>query len=189
MLSYLVQSLASTILVMTLVGIFVFLLLHLSAGDPAAIIAGAYATPQQIVAIRQRLGLDDPLLVQFGRWGLRVIQGDLGVSIFSSTPVSTLILQRLEPTLSLAVLTLSLRHIEMCRRDRFKGAPNIEKAKQLVKESGYDGRPVVVLQATNIAYMNNAANLIAQWMRQAGFNVSLQASDWGAVVTLSLIHI
>ena len=46
-----------------------------------------------------------------------------------------------------------------------------------------DGRPVVVLQATNIAYMNNAANLIAQWMRQAGFNVSLQASDWGAVVT------
>lgn len=67
--------------------------------------------------------------------------------------------------------------------DWFKGAPNIEKAKQLVKESGYDGRPVVVLQATNNAYINNAANLIAQWMRQAGFNVSLQASDWGAVVT------
>jgi len=106
MLSYLVQRLVSTILVMTLVGVFVFLLLHLSAGDPAAIIAGDYATPQQIVAIRQRLGLDDPLLVQFGRWGLRVIQGDLGVSIFSSTPVSTLILQRLEPTLSVAVLTM-----------------------------------------------------------------------------------
>lgn len=106
MLSYLVQRLVSTILVMTLVGVFVFLLLHLSAGDPAAIIAGDYATPQQIVAIRQRLGLDDPLFVQFGRWGLRVIQGDLGVSIFSSTPVSTLILQRLEPTLSVAVLTM-----------------------------------------------------------------------------------
>lgn len=67
--------------------------------------------------------------------------------------------------------------------DWFKTAPNIERARQLVKESGYDGRPVVVLQATNIAYMNNAANLIAQWMRQAGFNVSLQASDWGAVIT------
>ncbi|CAM5220170.1 peptide ABC transporter [Bosea thiooxidans] len=106
MLSYLAQRLVSTILVMTLVGIFVFLLLHLSAGDPAAIIAGDYATPQQIVAIRQRLGLDDPLLVQFGRWALRVIQGDLGVSIFSSTPVSALILQRLEPTLSLALLTM-----------------------------------------------------------------------------------
>ena len=106
MLSYLVQRLASTILVMTLVGIFVFLLLHLSAGDPAAIIAGDYATPQQIIAIRQRLGLDDPLLVQFGRWALRVVQGDLGVSIFTSTPVSTLILQRMEPTLSVAVLTM-----------------------------------------------------------------------------------
>lgn len=107
MLSYLAQRLASTILVMTLVGIFVFLLLHLSAGDPAAIIAGDYATPQQIAAIRLRLGLDDPLLVQFGRWAFRVVQGDLGVSIFSSTPVSTLMLQRLEPTLSLAVLTMA----------------------------------------------------------------------------------
>lgn len=106
MLSYLTQRLASTILVMVLVGIFVFMLLHFSAGDPAAIIAGDYATPQQIVAIRQRLGLDDPLMVQFGRWALRVIQGDLGVSIFSNTPVSVLILQRLEPTLSLALLTM-----------------------------------------------------------------------------------
>lgn len=106
MASYLTQRLLSTILVMTLVGIFVFLLLHFSAGDPAAIIAGDYATPQQIVAIRQRLGLDDPLLVQFGRWAFRVIQGDLGVSIFSNTPVSVLILQRLEPTLSLAMLTM-----------------------------------------------------------------------------------
>ena len=106
MLSYLAHRLASTFLVMTLVGVFVFLLLHLSAGDPAAIIAGDYATPQQIVAIRQRLGLDDPLLVQFGRWAFRVIQGDLGVSIFSNTPVSILIIQRLEPTLSLALLTM-----------------------------------------------------------------------------------
>jgi peptide/nickel transport system permease protein len=106
MLSYLAHRLASTILVMVLVGIFVFLLLHFSAGDPAAIIAGDYATPQQIVAIRQRLGLDDPLLVQFGRWALRVVQGDLGVSIFSNTPVSVLILQRLEPTLSIALLTM-----------------------------------------------------------------------------------
>lgn len=106
MLSYIAQRLASTILVMTLVGIFVFLLLHFSAGDPAAIIAGDYATPQQIVAIRQRLGLDDPLLVQFWRWALRVIKGDLGVSIFSNTPVGVLIIQRLEPTLSLALLTM-----------------------------------------------------------------------------------
>ena len=65
----------------------------------------------------------------------------------------------------------------------FTGKQNFDKARQLVKESGYDGREVVVLQATNIAYMNNAATLIAQWMREAGFKVSLQASDWGGVVT------
>jgi peptide/nickel transport system permease protein len=106
MASYLTKRLLSTILVMTLVGIFVFMLLHFSAGDPAAIIAGDYATPQQIEAIRKRLGLDDPLIVQFWRWASRVIQGDLGVSIFSNTPVSTLILQRLEPTVSLALLTM-----------------------------------------------------------------------------------
>jgi peptide/nickel transport system permease protein len=106
MASYLTKRLLSTILVMTLVGIFVFMLLHFSAGDPAAIIAGDYATPQQIEAIRKRLGLDDPLIVQFWRWASRVLQGDLGVSIFSNTPVSTLILQRLEPTVSLALLTM-----------------------------------------------------------------------------------
>lgn len=106
MASYLTKRLLSTILVMTLVGIFVFMLLHFSAGDPAAIIAGDYATPQQIEAIRKRLGLDDPLIVQFWRWASRVVQGDLGVSIFSNTPVSTLILQRLEPTVSLALLTM-----------------------------------------------------------------------------------
>ncbi len=63
------------------------------------------------------------------------------------------------------------------------GKQNFDKARQLIKESGYDGREVVVLQATNIAYMNNAATLIAQWMQEAGFKVSLQASDWGGVVT------
>ncbi|MGL5736193.1 MAG: ABC transporter substrate-binding protein [Beijerinckiaceae bacterium] len=65
----------------------------------------------------------------------------------------------------------------------YTGKQNFDKARQLIKESGYDGRDVVVLQATNIAYMKNAAELIAQWMREAGFKVSLQASDWGGVVT------
>ena len=60
-----------------------------------------------------------------------------------------------------------------------RSGQNIAKAKELFKKSGYDGRPVVVLQATNIDYMNNSADLMAQWMRKAGFNVSLQASDWG----------
>jgi peptide/nickel transport system substrate-binding protein len=65
----------------------------------------------------------------------------------------------------------------------FKGGQNIAKAKELFKQAGYDGRPVVVLQATNIAFMNNAALLVAQWLREAGVNAELAASDWGGVVT------
>lgn len=67
--------------------------------------------------------------------------------------------------------------------DWFTSGRNVERAKELFAEAGYDGRPVVVLQATNISFMNNAALLIAQALRQAGINVQLEASDWGGVVT------
>ncbi|MGL4494614.1 MAG: ABC transporter permease [Beijerinckiaceae bacterium] len=107
MLGYILRRLASTVLVMGLVGVFVFLLLHLSGGDPAAIIAGDNATPQQIEEIRRKLGLDDPLPSQFWRWLVAVLHGDLGVSIFSNTPVTELIAQRLAPTVSLAILTMT----------------------------------------------------------------------------------
>lgn len=81
MLAYVIRRLFSTLIVMAIVAVFVFLLLHLSPGDPVAIIAGDNATQDQIDAIRQRLGLDDPLPVQFLRWISHVVQGDLGVSI------------------------------------------------------------------------------------------------------------
>ena len=106
MLAYIIRRLASTVLVMGIVAVFVFLLLHLSPGDPAAIIAGDNATGDQIAAIRTKLGLDDPLPVQFFRWLFAVLQGDLGISIFSNEPVAKLIGQRIEPTLSLALTTL-----------------------------------------------------------------------------------
>jgi peptide/nickel transport system substrate-binding protein len=64
----------------------------------------------------------------------------------------------------------------------FKGGPNLEKAKQLMKEGGYDGTPVVMMQATNIGYMMNAATVMAQEMRQAGYNVQLVPMDWANVV-------
>jgi len=105
-LAYILRRLASTVVVMGIVGVFVFLLLHLSPGDPAAIIAGDNASPEQIALIRQRLGLDDPLQVQFLRWFLAVVQGDFGISIFSNEPVLKLIGQRIEPTVSLALMTL-----------------------------------------------------------------------------------
>jgi len=106
MIAYIARRLAALTLVMGLVGVCVFLLLHLAPGDPAAIIAGDNATPEQITRIRANLGLDDALPVQFLRWSRAVLSGDLGVSIFSNEPVTTLIGQRLEPTISLAVATL-----------------------------------------------------------------------------------
>jgi len=93
---------------MGVVALFVFLLLHLSPGDPATVIAGDYASPADIARIRAQLGLDQPLYIQFTNWLVQLSRGDLGISIFSNLPVSQLILQRVEPTLSLALLTLLL---------------------------------------------------------------------------------
>lgn len=108
MTAYIARRLLSTIPVMAVVAICVFLLLHLAPGDPAAIIAGDNATPESIAAIRAQLGLDDPLIVQFGRWVWHLMQGDFGISIFSNVPVLELVGQRLEPTLSLALTTLAV---------------------------------------------------------------------------------
>ncbi|MEM9026796.1 MAG: ABC transporter permease [Pseudomonadota bacterium] len=108
MIAFIVRRLVSTVVVMAIVAIIVFLLLRLAPGDPVAIVVGDNASPDQITAVRQRLGLDDPLIVQFFRWAGRVLVGDLGISIFSNEPVSKLIAQRLEPTLSLAVTTIIL---------------------------------------------------------------------------------
>ena len=106
MLTFIIRRLAATIPVMGIVALFVFLLLHLSPGDPATIIAGDYASPADIARIRAQLGLDQPLHIQFTTWLMQLSRGDLGVSIFSNLPVSQLILQRVEPTLSLALTTL-----------------------------------------------------------------------------------
>src|SRR5262245_6968763 len=108
MLAFIVRRLLSTVLVMTIVAVFIFLLLHLSPGDPAAIIVGDNATQAQIDAVRRQLGLDEPLAVQFVHWLAGVLSGDLGMSIFSHEPVGKLIGQRIEPTLSLAATTLLL---------------------------------------------------------------------------------
>jgi len=106
MLSYIIRRLLGVIPVVLVVGVFVFSLLHLTPGDPAAIIAGDNATPQNIARIRANLGLDRPLLKQFASWGWATVRGDLGVSMFSNIPVNTLVKQRMGPTLSLAVTTL-----------------------------------------------------------------------------------
>lgn len=106
MLPLIFRRLLATIPVMGVVALFVFALLHFTPGDPAAIIAGDYATPHDIARIRAHLGLDRPFLVQVGIWLVHVVRGDLGTSIFSGLPVSTLIKHRAEPTVALTILTM-----------------------------------------------------------------------------------
>lgn len=106
MLSFIVRRIITTIPVMAFVALFVFSLLYIAPGDPAAVIAGDQASPADVERIRASLGLDRPYLVRFAEWFFRVLRGDLGTSIFTSLPVTQLIAQRIEPTVSLMVLTL-----------------------------------------------------------------------------------
>jgi peptide/nickel transport system permease protein len=108
MTAYILRRLLATIPVMVVVAIFVFVLLRLAPGDPAAIIAGEDATAAQISAVRTQLGLDRPIFEQFIVWLGGMLQGDFGTSIFSNLPVSRLIAQRIEPTLSLMLATLAV---------------------------------------------------------------------------------
>ena len=108
MFAYVVRRILATIPVMLVVALFVFSLLYLSPGDPAAVIAGDQATPDDVERIRASLGLDRPYLERFGGWLWDILRGNLGVSIFTNLPVSLMIQQRIEPTLSLMVVTLIL---------------------------------------------------------------------------------
>src|SRR5882757_409315 len=108
MLSYILRRILSTLPVMGIVALFVFSLLYIAPGDPAAVIAGDQASPADVERIRQGLGLDRPFLVQFGTWLWGILHGDLGTSIFTNLPVASLIAQRIEPTLSLMAITLVL---------------------------------------------------------------------------------
>ena len=106
MLKFAIRRIAATIPVMGLVAIIVFSLLYFAPGDPALVIAGDQATAEQIQQVRVNLGLDQPYWIRFGGWLWAICQGDLGKSLISNLPVSSLIIQRLGPTLSLMILTL-----------------------------------------------------------------------------------
>jgi peptide/nickel transport system permease protein len=108
MWAYIVRRVLATIPVMAVVALFVFSLLYIAPGDPAAVIAGDQATPEDVERIRASLGLDRPYLVRFADWLWDILNGNLGTSIFTNLPVSTMIAQRIEPTLSLMVVTVLL---------------------------------------------------------------------------------
>ena len=104
MIDYLIRRVLAAIPVMLLVATAVFLLLFLTPGDPAAVILGPDAKPDQVAELRARLGLDQPVYLQLGNWYLRLLRGDLGRSIFENRPVTEAIVSRAEPTLLLTFL-------------------------------------------------------------------------------------
>ena len=108
MLAYAVRRLLTAVPVMGVVALVVFSLLYLTPGDPAQVLAGDTASPEQIAKIRASLGLDEGPVQRFARWLWHVVQGDLGVSIFSGEPVTHMIGQRLQPTFSLLLLAVVL---------------------------------------------------------------------------------
>ncbi|MCZ2290479.1 MAG: ABC transporter permease, partial [Burkholderiales bacterium] len=108
MLKFLARRLLATIPVLLIVSVLVFLVLRLTPGDPAAVLAGDAASIDQIAKIRQGLGLDKSVPEQFFIWFSRMLTGDLGESYYYKTEVTTLIGQRLEPTLSLALITITI---------------------------------------------------------------------------------
>ena len=105
MWAYVLRRILATIPVLAIVALVVFSILHIAPGDPAGVIAGDQATEEQVQAIRIKLRLDLPFHEQFTLWLTNALQGDLGISIFSNRPVVALVLQRIEPTIALAILT------------------------------------------------------------------------------------
>jgi peptide/nickel transport system permease protein len=106
MAGYILRRIAATVPVMLIVAVLVFLMLRLTPGDPAAVIAGDNANAEQIAAIRTRLGLDQPIVVQFFIWFGQILHGDFGESFFFKKSVAELIASRLEPTLALSLSTI-----------------------------------------------------------------------------------
>ncbi len=106
MLTFTIRRLLATIPVLGMVALFVFFMLRMTPGDPAAVLAGDNGTPQQIEEIREQLGLNKSILTQLTIWVGRLLQGDLGESFYFKKKVTQLIILRVEPTLALATVTL-----------------------------------------------------------------------------------
>jgi peptide/nickel transport system permease protein len=109
MTAYILRRLVMLVPVLIVVGVVVFGLVHLTPGDPAAVILGDRATPEDIARLRDQLGLNDPLPVQFVHWFGNVLRLDFGESIFLGEPVTQALLDRVQPTLLLTLYALSIQ--------------------------------------------------------------------------------
>lgn len=108
MSTYILRRLLASLPVIFMVGVITFSILHIAPGDPAVLMAGEEATPEDVEKMRQALGFDRPFYVQFGVWVGNLLQGDLGTSIFSKHSIASLMAPRLQPTLSLGLIAIVL---------------------------------------------------------------------------------
>jgi hypothetical protein len=106
MKKYVIRRVLSLIPVLLIVSVVVFSIVYLIPGDPAAVILGDNATPEDIMALRTRMGLDDPPVTRYFHWLGNVFSGDLGVSVSNNTPVSEMLKSHMLPTLSLAIYAM-----------------------------------------------------------------------------------
>lgn len=108
MTQYILRRLILLLPVLLIVGVLVFTLVHLTPGDPAAVILGPDATAEDVQRLREELGLNEPFFIQFFSWFGNVLRGDLGDSLFLDMPVAEALLQRAEPTLLLTTYALTI---------------------------------------------------------------------------------
>ncbi len=108
MLSYIVRRMGSMVPSLLLASLIVFSFIHLIPGDPAQIMLGDQATPEQVEGLRQAMGLDRPLYIQYGKWLLGVLKGDFGQSIFFHEPVLDVIADRAETSIFIAIFSTVL---------------------------------------------------------------------------------
>ncbi len=137
---YIAQRLLTSIPVVLIVGIITFSLLYVAPGDPAAIIGGDEATPEKLEEIRKQLGFDRPYHEQLGKWSWRLLQGDLGTSIFSRREITELIKPRLQPTLSLGIQVItfsSLLGISLGMLAAWKAGARLDRALMVFAVLGF----------------------------------------------------
>lgn len=104
MVNYILKRFLSVIPVLIIVSVVVFFIIHLTPGDPASVMLGDQATKEQLEEVREQLGLNQPIYLQYLTWITGVLQGDLGFSYFMNKPVLSSIFEHLQPTISLAIL-------------------------------------------------------------------------------------
>ena len=183
MLAYVIRRVLATIPIMGIVAVFVFLMLHMSPGDPAVIIAGDFAGPAEVEEIRRQLGLHQPLVVQFGSWLGSLLQGDLGTSIYSGLPVTRLIGQRVEPTLLLTLCTILIAvifAIPLGVIAAWKAGGWLDRIVMAIAVLGFS-MPVFVLGYFLIA----GGSMRLGWFPVQGYT-SLFVNPWGFLLHITL---